>query len=159
MPESTTTSMIEPNDSRDTIARKLERSRALSLALDTRFRVFGFSFGWDAIIGLIPGVGDAITGIMSSYIVAEAWRAGAPFSLLLRMAFNIALDTIVGVVPILGGIFDIWFKANVKNTRLFHRYLERQLEAHESDGKVRPVRHARRIESSSSRQQIDASLR
>ena len=83
----------------------------------TRFRV-----GLDALIGLIPGLGDLIGTALSAYIVAAAARRGLPRSVLLRMAFNVGLEAVVGVVPILGDLFDAAWKANQRNMALLRQY-------------------------------------
>jgi hypothetical protein len=78
----------------------------------------GFRIGLDALIGLVPGIGDLIGVLLSSYIVKEAWRMGAPKSMLLRMAFNVAVEGVIGAVPFLGDLFDMAWKANQRNLRL-----------------------------------------
>lgn len=84
----------------------------------TRWRV-----GLDSLVGLIPGIGDAAGFAVSGYALLEARRLGAPTSLLLRMALNIAVDALVGAVPLLGDVFDAGFKANRRNLRLLERHL------------------------------------
>ncbi|CAN5311307.1 hypothetical protein BH24PSE2_BH24PSE2_11120 [soil metagenome] len=91
----------------------------------------GYRVGVDGLIGLIPGVGDAVGALLSSYIVMEAARLGASRSLLTRMGFNVLVETIIGAIPILGDLFDFAFKANARNVRL--------LEGHVRE----PARHAR----------------
>lgn len=92
--------------------------------LDSRWRIPGtpWRFGIDAVAGLIPGAGDLVAGLSGVYIVGAAARAGVPKTVLVRMIGNIALDTIVGSIPILGGIFDIFFKSNQRNLRLFAKH-------------------------------------
>lgn len=107
----------------------LKRIDALATLLDSRFEIFGFRFGLDALIGLIPGIGDAATGLISSYIILEAARAGAGPFLLLQMVVNIIIDLFVGAVPVLGDLFDVAFRANVKNVNLLKRHLERRRQA------------------------------
>ena len=82
-----------------------------------------FRIGIDAILGLIPGIGDVLGVLLSSYIVREAARAGAPPSVLARMTFNVAVEGIVGMVPFLGDIFDAAWKANQRNLALFDAHL------------------------------------
>tara|TARA_R110002110_G_scaffold415765_3_gene655329 strand:+ start:99418 stop:99912 length:495 start_codon:yes stop_codon:yes gene_type:complete len=84
----------------------------------------GYSIGLDGIIGLIPGLGDAIGAIMSGYIVVEGTRAGAPASVVIRMIGNVLLETIIGWIPFAGDLFDIVFKANQRNVALLDRYLD-----------------------------------
>lgn len=83
----------------------------------TRFRI-----GIDALIGLVPGIGDLIGTALSAYIVAAAARRGLPGSVLLRMAFNVGIEAIVGAVPILGDLFDAAWKANQRNVALLRQY-------------------------------------
>jgi hypothetical protein len=83
----------------------------------TRLRV-----GLDALIGLIPGVGDLTGMLMSSYIIAVAARRGAPPAALARMAINVALETLIGAVPILGDVFDALWRANERNVRLLRQH-------------------------------------
>jgi hypothetical protein len=101
------------------------RARALARLLDDLIRIPGtnIGIGLDPIIGLIPGVGDLLGGVMSSYILLVAAQEGAPTSVLVRMLGNIALDSIVGVVPVIGDLFDVGVKSNRRNVDLLDRYL------------------------------------
>ena len=101
------------------------RARHLARLLDDLIRVPGtnIGIGLDPIIGLIPGVGDMIGGLMSSYILMVAAQEGVPASVLTRMLGNIALDSLVGVVPLLGDLFDFGMKSNRRNVDLLERYL------------------------------------
>src|SRR4051794_9441086 len=107
--------------------QRLARMRRVGWLLDNSIPVPGTSvrLGIDQLIGLVPGIGDLIGGFLSLYIIIEAHRLGVPRSLLARMGWNVALDTLVGEVPILGDLFDIGFKANMRNLRLLDGYLER----------------------------------
>ena len=80
--------------------------------------------GLDAILGLIPGLGDVLGVILSSYIVREAARLGAPRSVLARMAWNVAIEGIVGMVPFFGDVFDAAWKANQRNYLLLEQHLD-----------------------------------
>lgn len=106
---------------------RLARLRLLSKVMDASIRVPGtdFRFGLDALVGLLPGLGDIIGAVVSGYIVFESARMGATRATLLRMLGNIGLESLAGAVPALGDLFDAAFKANVRNVRL--------LEAHVSD--------------------------
>ncbi|MEO7658821.1 MAG: DUF4112 domain-containing protein [Pyrinomonadaceae bacterium] len=92
----------------------------LSHYLDGLFRIPGTSwrFGLDAVIGLIPNVGDTITSFASFYILIAGVRYGVPKITLLRMAFNIGLDYLVGTIPFLGDAFDFFWKSNQQNLDL-----------------------------------------
>jgi len=83
-----------------------------------RIPVIGWRFGLDAIIGLIPNVGDTITSFASFYILLAGVRYGVPKITLLRMALNIAIDYLLGSVPIIGDAFDFFWKANDMNINL-----------------------------------------
>ncbi len=114
----------------DEAARRAELHRIQQLAdlLDSRFRIPGtrWNIGLDGLIGLIPGIGDAATGLVSLAIVAWAARLGAPKSVLLRMLANVGADVALGSVPIVGDLFDIGFKANRRNADLLLRFLQKQ---------------------------------
>lgn len=103
-----------------------ERLGRVAWLLDSFIRVPGTNFrvGIDSLIGLIPGFGDAVGALLSSYILAEAARLGMPKATLLRMGLNIAVETVVGMVPIAGDIFDMAWKANQRNVRLLDAYLD-----------------------------------
>jgi hypothetical protein len=91
--------------------------------LDDRFQIPGtdIRFGLDAVIGLIPGVGDAIGATLSSYLIWRAHQLGASKLTLLRMGGNMAVDTVIGAVPVLGDIFDVTFRSNRRNLELLRR--------------------------------------
>ena len=96
--------------------------------LDTRFVVPGtsFRFGFDALIGLLPGIGDLITTALGAYILVRAHELGAPKLLLARMGLNLAIDSIVGAVPLFGDLFDIAFRSHHRNVCLLLNWLEKQ---------------------------------
>lgn len=97
-----------------------ERLRRLAWLLDSSIRIPGtrWTVGIDALIGLVPGLGDAVGVLLSSYIVYQAARLGATRGVLARMVLNIAIEGLVGAIPILGDLFDAGFKANQRNIRL-----------------------------------------
>ena len=105
---------------------RVKRVRWLARSLDSAFRVPGtrFSFGWDQIVGLIPGAGDIATGLLAAYIVAESARLGVPRRTLWRMIANVGIDMAGGAIPLAGDVFDFAFKANRKNLALVERWLE-----------------------------------
>lgn len=80
--------------------------------------------GVDAIVGLFPVIGDLIGVALSSYILSQAARLGAPRSVLTRMAFNIGVEGVVGIIPFAGDVFDAAFKANQRNVRLLDQWIE-----------------------------------
>ena len=109
--------------------------RTLARILDTAITIPGtrVRFGADAILGLVPGAGDALSAGIAAYPVLVAVRHRLPRTVVLRLMGNIALDALAGSVPVLGDLFDIGFKANVRNQRLIERYAaEPTTTAHES---------------------------
>jgi hypothetical protein len=109
--------------------RRLDRLRRVGWVLDSSFRVpgTGIRFGVDSIIGLVPGLGDLIAAGFSLYIIAESARLGVPRGLLLRMGWNVAVDTFVGEVPILGDLFDVAWKSNMRNIALLEEHLRQPI--------------------------------
>jgi hypothetical protein len=101
---------------------KLQR---LEVLLDEAFRIpgTGIRFGVDGIIGLVPGVGDVLAGLLSLIIPFAAWVRGVPYVTLVRMAANLAIDVLVGSIPLFGDIFDIAWKSNRRNYVLMQRHL------------------------------------
>src|SRR3954469_5500609 len=108
--------------------QRLARLDAIAKLLDVAFILPGTNirYGIDGLIGLIPVVGDIITTAISLWLVREARALGAPWHLPMRMLGNVALDGVVGIVPLVGDAFDVMFRANVRNVKLLHRWLEKQ---------------------------------
>lgn len=107
------------------VAPELARVRAVARALDTALRVPGtdIRFGADAVLGLVPGLGDLAGTVLSGYIVLAAARLGAPPAVLARMLLNLGIDTAAGVVPVVGDLFDVGWRANVRNAALLERHV------------------------------------
>ena len=103
---------------------QLKSLEKLSKLMDAQFTIPGtnIKFGLDALIGLMPGVGDLSTFAISGYMLFIMAKNGASGFVLARMILNILVDAIVGAVPILGDIFDVAFKANTRNMRLMNQY-------------------------------------
>ena len=99
--------------------------QSLEILLDEAFRIpgTGIRFGIDGIIGLVPGLGDALAGMLSLIIPLAAWSRGVPYVTLLRMAINLGVGVLVGTIPILGDAFDIAWKPNRRNYLLLQRHL------------------------------------
>lgn len=110
----------------------------LSQLLDSAWVVPGTSYriGLDGILGLIPGIGDPLGTMLSSYLIFEAARMGAPTHVLLRMVGNVAVESMVGVVPILGDIFDFAWKANMRNLALLRAHQDHMLGHERSSRKI-----------------------
>jgi len=98
----------------------------LAWLLDSSIPIPGtrLTIGIEALIGLFPVIGDLIGVALSSYIVSQASRLGAPRSVLLRMSFNVILEGVIGIVPIAGDLFDAGFKANQRNVRLLGAWMD-----------------------------------
>ncbi len=101
--------------------------RQFARLLDAAVRVPGTNirFGLDAVLGLIPGAGDVAGGVLSTFIILQAAKLGAPRSVLARMVMNVAVDSIVGAVPVLGDLFDVGWRSNTRNAELLERYAAR----------------------------------
>jgi len=107
-----------------TRAERVARLDALATLLDTVFLIPGTNvrFGLDALIGLVPVVGDTITTLISLYIVREARALGASRLVIARMLANVAVDGLAGAVPMLGDMFDVAWRANRRNVALLQKY-------------------------------------
>ena len=105
---------------------RIARIEAVASMLDTAFIIPGtsFRFGVDGLIGLVPGVGDALTTALSLWLVKEAHALGAPKHLIARMLGNIVIDGVVGAVPLVGDAFDLVWKSNRRNLHLLRRHLD-----------------------------------
>ena len=92
----------------------------LALIMDEFVRVPGtkFRFGLDPILGLIPGIGDTSSALVSALALIQAVRVGIPKILLARMSLNILINEVVGIIPILGDAFSFWFKSNARNYQI-----------------------------------------
>lgn len=111
-----------------------EQLNHLAGVLDDIFHIPGtkIRFGLDPIVGLVPGLGDIITGLLSFLIVFAAWQRGLPKIAISRMVVNIAIDTLLGSIPLVGDVFDSVWKSNRMNYNLLVRYksgVRRQLLA------------------------------
>lgn len=105
---------------------RLDQMNNLAWLLDNSIRIpiINYRIGLDAIIGLIPGLGDVAGLLISSVIVIQAIRLGAPSATLLQMVLNIAIEALIGLVPMLGDVFDATFKSNIRNMRLLNLALD-----------------------------------
>jgi hypothetical protein len=110
----------------ETNKQNLEKLDKLAWWLDSSIRIpgTGWRIGLDGIIGLVPGIGDLTAGALSGYILLQALRMGVAPMVIARMVINILLESVVGIVPVIGDIFDFAFKANQRNVRLMQAYLD-----------------------------------
>jgi uncharacterized protein DUF4112 len=105
--------------------QRIARLEALASLLDSVLLIPGTNirFGLDALIGLVPGIGDVVTTLISLYIVHEAYELGVPRHVIVRMLANVAVDGLFGAVPLVGDAFDVMWRANLKNLELLRRHL------------------------------------
>ncbi len=104
----------------------LERLRRWSELLDQAFRIPGTNirFGWDVIVGLVPGIGDLSSPIFGALLIVQAYRMGVPKVVQARMVINAIVDALLGLVPGLGNVADVFWKANTWNMRLLDRHAQ-----------------------------------
>lgn len=103
----------------------LERVRFFARVMDSYIHLpGGYTLGVEGIIGLVPGIGDAVGSLFALYIPYEAYRLNAPDHIILKMLGNVAIDALFGAVPVLGDLFDIAWKANLRNVALLEEWLE-----------------------------------
>lgn len=110
-------------------ADPLVGARRLARVLDSAVKIPGTKvrFGADAVLGLIPGLGDVAGAALAGYLVLLAQRLGAPRTVILRMLANVAIDTVGGTIPIVGDLFDVAYKSNLRNVELLERALGRDV--------------------------------
>lgn len=130
------------------LARTLARIDRVSELMDSRYRIplVNVRLGWDAIGGLVPVAGDMITTAVSVWLVLEARKFEAGNRLILRMAGNVAADTLISAIPFAGSVLDVFFRANERNLALLLKHIEADLEARKACSRRRrkqgqPARH------------------
>ena len=118
--------------------QSLARLEALAKLMDSAFFVPGTNIrmGLDGIIGLVPVIGDLVSGAISSYLIWEARRLGASRWVIGRMAANTFIDTAFGAIPVAGDVFDVLFRTNMKNLALLKKHLARKGLAGPGSGPV-----------------------
>jgi hypothetical protein len=106
----------------------LERIDMLARLFDTAFMVPGTNirFGVEAVMRLVPGIGDAAASALSCYLLYEAHNLGVPKPLFARLVANVAIEGLVGAVPVLGDLFDVGFRANRRNVKILQDYFARE---------------------------------
>ena len=109
-------------------AERMDRFEKLTHFLDDAFQIPGTSLriGWDTLIGLIPGLGDLITATLSGYLIYEARNLGVSRWVLTRMVGNVVMDSLIGAIPLVGDVFDAFFKSNRRNSRLLKKHLSKR---------------------------------
>jgi len=125
--------VIEPDEK---LPRDLVALRRFALWMDEAFTIPGtrFHIGADALLGLIPGIGDMIGGVLSTWIIAGALRHRVPARVIVRMIFNVVLDLLLGAVPVAGDVFDFLYEENMKNMRLLEKHRDRRRPPRTSAG-------------------------
>ena len=104
---------------------RLKSIAKISKLMDSQFEIGGFKFGLDPILNLIPFAGDAATGVVSFALVYSMHKHGASGKIVVKMLWNVLVDLVVGAIPLLGWVFDFYFKANDRNIKLLNEhYLE-----------------------------------
>ncbi len=104
----------------------LQRARTLANWLDAKYEIMGVKFGADSIIGLVPVIGDTLTSLASTYLIYVARRHNLGTALQARMAFNIMVDWVPGLIPVVGDLIDVAYKANLKNLKLLEAAVEKR---------------------------------
>jgi Domain of unknown function (DUF4112) len=115
---------------------RIGRLRRLAWLLDSSIPIPGtrFSIGLEALVGLVPFIGDFVGVAFSLVILAESARLGVGKRILARMALNVALEGLVGLIPLAGDVFDAAWKANQRNVRLLNEWLERPVRTERASG-------------------------
>ena len=137
---------MSPTPSADSVAlrlteperHRLERVERLATLLDNAIPIPGtrFRIGLDPLLGLVPGLGDALGALASAWILVEAARLGASRTVLVRMLYNVAVDTLIGAVPGAGDLFDFVWKSDAKNVALLRRHLEQPDVVHRASRRL-----------------------
>ena len=117
--------VIEPDEK---LPKDLVALRRFAYYMDEAFTIPGtpIKVGLDALLGLIPGIGDVIGGVLSTWVVVGALRHRVPPMIIARMVLNIAIDLFFGAVPVAGDVFDFLYEENVKNLRLLEKHRDRR---------------------------------
>jgi hypothetical protein len=122
----TSVDILNRNEAPMSRAEQLKRLAAIAGAMDTAFRIpfTKIRFGADSLLGLVPGVGDIAGLAVQAYVLHAAYRLGIPRKLMVKMLGNAAIDMTLGAVPIVGDVFDLFFKSNTRNLKLILDYFE-----------------------------------
>jgi hypothetical protein len=102
-------------------------AKRLVTLMDTKFSIFGFKFGIDPILNVIPWFGDVLGLVLSCYLFYIAYSLKVPKTIYLQMIWNVAFDYVLGLIPLAGVVFDLFFRANVKNYALLEKYFDPEI--------------------------------
>jgi hypothetical protein len=116
----------DPSPTQPDAQRDLEHVDRLANLLDSEFEFAGIRFGLDAIIGLVPVLGDSISALIALYPLYVAQQHKLPFLVRARMFLNISIDWLIGLIPFLGDLIDVGFKANIRNAKILRAALEKR---------------------------------
>jgi hypothetical protein len=119
----------------------LKLARQFAESMDSQFNILGIKFGWDSLIGFVPGLGDAVSVGLSFYLLWVSYKMRVPADVRNKILSNIILDAAIGAVPLLGDVIDLFFKANMRNLALLEKYSQ-SLTANERrvlDGELKAV--------------------
>lgn len=97
-------------------------ARFLAKLLDRQFTIGNISFGIDPLLGLVPGIGDTLSTVLGLYLLHVGTQMKVSRIDMVRMAFNIFIDFLIGLIPLLGDIFDVGYKANIRNLKILEKY-------------------------------------
>lgn len=106
------------------LRKHIASARRMATLLDTKFSFLGIKFGVDPILDIIPGLGSIVGAITSTYLFWIAKRLNVGFWVYMRMLVNILLDLILGEIPVVGILFDVFYKSNIKNIQILEKYIK-----------------------------------
>ena len=119
-----------------TVQEELRKLDTLARMLDSQFSVMGMRFGLDSILGLVPVAGDVATGIAGTYSLFTAIRLKLHPVAIAHIGWNLLFDTAIGAIPVLGDVFDFFFKSNTKNFKVIEKHLTRKAKRHLARGQA-----------------------
>ncbi len=115
----------------------LKQAKRIAKLLDGQFEIFGFKFGIDPLLGLVPGMGEIISFLLAIYVIKAGYEVNLPQTKINQMFVNVVLDLLIGAVPLLGDVADFWFKASDKNIKIIEDYLKTK-ESKVEEGEIIP---------------------
>lgn len=106
----------------------LHTARIFAQLMDNQFSILGIRFGIDSLIGFIPGIGDFLSVVLSLYLLWVGYQMNVPSHIMSKMVRNVVFDAVIGTIPLAGDLFDLFFKANIKNLRILEEYQNNTVE-------------------------------